>query len=85
MTHADRQDVTPAEAEALRNRIARMHPRLMPPTGPLAQLRALDRAGLIAAQRQAARRGEDTTLMEAERECRNALERIQHAAQARSA
>lgn len=68
--------ITPAEAAAVTNRLARMNPRFMPPQGPLATLRTLDHARLIYERRATATAGRDTTLVEAELECRRAISRI---------
>lgn len=40
-------ELTPAEIQAIRNRHARLHPRLDPPTGPLAELRRLSYAQVV--------------------------------------
>lgn len=40
-------ELTPAEVQAIRNRHARMSPRLDPPSGPLAELRRLSYAQVV--------------------------------------
>lgn len=68
--------LTPQEAAAIRNRITRMSPRNMTRNTDLDHLRTLDRAHLTHQYRAIEAAGGDTALIDAELDCRRALERI---------
>lgn len=76
MNHTDLPTLAPGEAAAIRTRLTRMTPRNMARDSDLDRLRRLDYAGVLRESRAARAAGEDTTLLEAELDCRRALTRI---------